>query len=69
MLKRELQSRLQARGWRVEWGQLCADLDELQELTLTISDKTFLVRTPPIGEAGCALQAAGVALGPSVRML
>ena len=69
VLKRELQARLEARGWRVEWAQLCADLDELQELTLTISDKTFLVRTPPIGEAGRALQAAGVALGPSVRML
>jgi hypothetical protein len=69
VLQRELQSRLESRGWRVEWARLCADLDELQELTLTIAEKTFLIRTPLVGEASRALQAAGVALGPSVRLL
>jgi transposase len=69
VLQRELQSRLESRGWQLEWARLCEDLDALQELTLTIGDKTFLIRTPPVGNASRAVQAAGVALGPSVRLL
>ena len=68
MLK-ELQSRLASRGWRVEWQRLRDDLDELQELTLPLGEKTFVIRTPPVGDAGHALQAVGVALGPSVRLV
>lgn len=68
-LQRELQSRLEARGWITEWQRLRDDLDELQELTLPLGAKTFAIRTPPVGDAGRALQAAGVALGPSVRLL
>jgi hypothetical protein len=64
----ELQARLAARGWRAEWSHLREDLDELQELTLPLGPKTFTIRTPPIGQASRALQAAGVALGPSVRL-
>jgi transposase len=69
VLQRELQSRLESRGWQVEWARLCDDLDELQELTLPLGEKTFAIRTPPVGDAGRALQATGVALGPSVRLL
>lgn len=69
VLQRELQSRLESRGWQVEWARMCADLDELQELTLTVGEKTFVIRTPPVGDASRAIQAAGVALGPSVRLL
>jgi len=69
VLQRELQSRLEARGWVTEWQRLRDDLDELQELTLPLGEKTFAIRTPPVGDAGRALQAAGVALGPAVRLL
>ena len=69
VLQRELQARLESRGWHLEWARLCDDLDELQELTLTIGEKTFLIRTPPVGNASRVIQAAGVALGPSVKML
>lgn len=68
LLLKELQSRLEQRGWRVEWRALLDDLDELQELTIAIEDKTFIVRTATAGDAGKAIQAAGVALGPSVRL-
>jgi hypothetical protein len=68
VLMKELQSRLALRGWRVEWQQLRDDLDELQELILPLGTKTFVIRTPPVGEAGRALQAVGIALGPSVRL-
>lgn len=69
VLLKELQARLESRGWRMEWRRLRDDLDELQELTLPLGEKTFVLRTPPLGDAGRALQAVGVALGPSVRLL
>jgi transposase len=67
LLIKELQSRLEQRGWHVEWRHLLDDLDELQELTIAVDEKTFVVRTATQGEAGKAIQAAGVALGPSIR--
>ena len=67
LLIKELQSRLEQRGWQVEWRRLLDDLDELQELTITVDEKTFVVRTATQGDAGKALQAAGIALGPSIR--
>lgn len=67
LLIKELQSRMLARGWNVEWRQLLDDLDELQELTITASEKTFVVRTALCGDAGKAVQATGLALGPTVR--
>ena len=69
VLLKELQHRLEARGWRVEWKRLRDDLDELQELNLPLGEKTFVIRTPPVGEAGHAIQAVGAALGPSVRRI
>lgn len=69
VLQRELQSRRESRGWQVEWARLCDDLNELQELTLTVGNKKFLLRTPPVGHASQAIQAVGIALGPSVRMV
>lgn len=67
MLIKELQRRLEQRGWRVEWRRLLDDLDELQEIVMSVDEKTFVVRTATQGDAGKAIQAAGVALGPSVR--
>ena len=64
---KELQSRLEQRGWQVEWRRLLDDLDELQELTISVDEKTFVVRTATQGDAGKAIQAAGIALGPSIR--
>ncbi len=67
VLMNELQTRLVDRGWTVEWNRLIDDLQELQELTLKVHDKSFVVRTPPQGNAGKALQAVGVAPGPTIR--
>ena len=68
VLLKELHDRLESRGWRVEWQRLREDLDELQELTLPLGEKTFVIRTPPVGEAVRAIQAVGIALGRSVRL-
>ena len=67
LLIKELESRFEQRGWHVEWRRLLDDLDELQELTIAVDEKTFVVRTATTGDAGKAFQAAGVALGPSIR--
>lgn len=68
VLFKELQDRMETRGWPVEWQRLRDDLDELQEMTLKLSEKTFIVRTATQGDAGKALQATGVALGSSLRL-
>jgi transposase len=68
VLLKELLARLEARGWRVEWERLKTDLDALEEITLTSAGKRFILRSQTRGDAGKALQAAGVALGPTVRL-
>jgi hypothetical protein len=67
VLLKDLEAKLEARGWTVEWERLKRDLDDLQRFTLETRGKRFQVRTAPKGDAGKALQAAGVALwaGPA----
>ena len=67
VLLKELLGRMETRGWHVEWERLKNDLDALQEITVTNTGKTFVIRSHVRGDAGKALQAAGVALGPAVR--
>ncbi len=67
VLLKELQARMEARGWRAEWSRLKADLDALEEITIENAGRTFVIRSRTRGDAGKALQAAGVALGPTVR--
>jgi hypothetical protein len=67
VLLKDLDAKLAARGWRVEWERLKRDLDDLQRFTLETRGKCFQVRTAPKGDAGKALQAVGVALGPVLR--
>ena len=67
VLLNELQARLAARGWSCEWQRLKNDLDALQEITVANAGKTFVIRSQTRGDAGKALQAAGVALGPVIR--
>ena len=68
VLLNELQTRLEARGWRGEWERLKSDLDALAEITVANAGKTFVLRSPVRGDAGKALQAVGVALGPTIRL-
>jgi hypothetical protein len=68
MLLKELQARLAARGWQVEWQRLRDDLDALEEITVRTRGNTFVIRSDLQGDAGKAIQAAGVALGSVVRL-
>jgi len=68
VLLKDLLEKLEAHGWTVEWERLQRDLDDLQQLSVEAQGKRFLLRTAPKGDAGKALQAAGVALGPVIRL-
>lgn len=67
VLLKELQARLAARSWQVEWQRLRDDLDALEEITIKTRGRTFVIRSETQGDAGKALQAVGVALGSIVR--
>ena len=49
-------------------GWLKADLDALSEITVVNAGKSFVIRSQTRGDAGKALQAVGVALGPTIRL-
>jgi hypothetical protein len=69
VLLKELLIRLESRGWRVEWERLRDDLDALEEMTVTTKGRAFVIRSQTEGEAGKAIQAAGIALGSAVRLI
>ncbi|MEX2610169.1 MAG: IS1634 family transposase [Gemmatimonadota bacterium] len=69
VLLKELLHRMEEKGGHVEWARLREDLDALEEMKVRTTGRSFILRTPTRGDAGRALQAAGVALGPSVRLL
>lgn len=68
VLLKELQARLEDRGWYCEWDRLKKDLEALEEFTVANTGRTFVIRSQVRGDAGKALQAAGVALGPTIRL-
>ena len=69
VLLKELMARLEASGGQVEWERLKDDLEALEDITVVNAGVTFVLRSRPRGHAGKALQAAGVALGPTVRLI
>jgi hypothetical protein len=69
ILLKELLERFRRRGWEVEWDRLRQDLEALEEITVTTPGRSFVVRSETQGNAGKAIQAAGVALGSAVRLV
>jgi hypothetical protein len=67
ILMKELQARMANRGWIVEWERLKDDLDNLEEITVPAAGQHFVIRSETRGDAGKAMAAAGVALGPVIR--
>lgn len=68
-LRKELQDRLERKGWRLEWRDVIDDLGELVEMEISVKGKGYIVRSETKGVAGKAAQAAGVALPPVLRAL
>jgi len=69
LLIKELQGRMDQRGWQVEWADIINDLEELKEIRVQTGNKEVLLRSELKGSAGKAFQAAGVAVPPTVRII
>jgi hypothetical protein len=69
VLMKELEDRLSAKGLELEWADVLRDLTALRVSRLVSGAATCELRSTPQGVAGKVLQAAGVALGPSLRFL
>ena len=67
VLRKELQDRLERRGWTPEWADVVRDLDQLQDVEIHIEGKAYLLRTEAKGTTGKVFQACGVALPPTLR--
>ena len=69
VLRQELQARLEQRGHDLEWADVIQDLDQLQTTEVQQDGKRFLLRNEVQGICGSVLQAAGVALPPTVQQV
>ena len=67
VLRKELQDRLERKGWNVEWADVLLDLDRLQEVQMSIGGKSYVVRTETKGTVGKVFLACGVAIPPTLR--
>ncbi len=69
LLMKELEDRLAAKGWDVEWADVLRDLEALGLTRLKSGAATCELRSTPQGVAGKVLSAAGVGLGPALRFV
>jgi transposase len=69
VLRHELQTRLQAKGRRLEWADVIADLEQVQQIEVEHQGHKFLLRSELTGTAGKVFQAAGVAAPPTVQQV
>ena len=67
VLKKALEDRIATLGRTGCWSEIIADLDSLSETEIAQDGKYIVVRATPRPAATLALQAAGVALPPTVR--
>jgi hypothetical protein len=67
LLRQELQRRLAAKGWKLEWADIIHDLNQLHETTIAIDDHAYIVRSETKGTVGKVFQACGVAIPPVLR--
>lgn len=67
VLRKSLQDKIAAKGWKLEWADIIRDIDKVQEISVKHEGKSFIIRTEASGVAGKAFQAVGVALPPVLR--
>jgi transposase len=66
VLRQELQRRLAAKRWALEWAEVVHDLNQLHETTIKIDDHAYVVRSETKGTIGKVFQACGVAIPPAL---
>lgn len=67
VLRQELQRRLTAKGWKLEWADIVRDLGQLHETRIEIERHSYVVRSETKGTVGKVFQACGVAVPPALR--
>ncbi len=67
VLRKELETRLEKQGEKLEWADINRDLRALQEVEVEMHGKKLYLRTDLRGSCHKVLQAAGVAALPTVR--
>lgn len=67
ILRKELQDRIESKGWRLEWDDVIDDLDNLLETEITVDGKGYVLRSETKGTVGKVSQAVGAALPPVLR--
>jgi DDE family transposase len=67
VMRQELERRLAQHGWTLEWADIVRDLDHLQETTITVDEKEYVIRSQIKGTLGKVFQATGVAIPPAIR--
>jgi hypothetical protein len=67
VLRKELQDRLERKGWRPEWADIIADLDDLTEMDITVQGKGYVLRSETKGTVGKVAQACAISLPPTLR--
>jgi hypothetical protein len=66
-LKTELERRLKQRDQTWEWAEVLRGLDNLHEVQLAFRGHRYLLRSQMTGDAHKAIQAAGVAVPPTLK--
>ena len=69
VLRKELDERLEQKGYTFEWAEIKQDLKALQEITVDEQGKKFALRTDCKRHCGKIFQAVGLAIPPSIRSL
>ena len=67
VLRKELETRLEKQGQKLEWADINRDLRGLQEVEVEMNGKKLYLRTDLRGVCHTVLQAVGVAAPPTVR--
>ncbi len=67
MLRKELETRLESQGQKLEWDDIKRDLRALQEVEVEFQGKKMYLRTDLRGVCHAVLKAAGVAVPPTIR--
>ena len=67
VLRQELQRRLVAKRWPLEWADVVHDLNALHDTTITIDRHAYHVRSEAKRTVGKVFQACGVAIPPALR--
>jgi hypothetical protein len=67
VLRKELQDRLERKGWNLEWADVMRDLDRLQQIEIHLDGKGYVLRNEVQGCVGKVFQACGVAIPPTLR--